>query len=172
MDTRWKFENLDILLGHEHHHHHHRVPVRGNLPSLELVPYSPKWNVALRMHPPASILRVFTGWTRDHEALSKQTQKRRNEKRKSTHRHHVVFEIFLYFYIFIVLPILLFIFFLDAFFISQYSYNVEQGSKNASEPPKTATNRVGHKPHRLIPKISCSNICSRMKTQIQVKHWI
>lgn len=69
-------------------------------------------------------------------------------------------------FFFIVLPILLFIFFLDAFFVLQYSYNVEQGSKNASKPPKPVTNEVSCKPRQLIPKIS-SNICSHMKTQIQ-----
>lgn len=74
--------NLDILWGQEHHLH--RVTVQGNLPSVELVPYSPTWNAALRMHPPASVLRAFTGWTRDREALSKQTQKRKTIKKKDT----------------------------------------------------------------------------------------
>ena len=35
------------------------------------------------MHPPASVLRAFTGWTRDREALSKTNPKKNNEiKRK------------------------------------------------------------------------------------------
>ena len=55
-------------------------------------------------------------------------------------------------FFFIVLPILLFVFFLDAFFVLQYSYNVEQGSKNASKPPKPVTNKVSCKPRQLITK--------------------